>query len=171
MGLLRKIYDNFEEIVCTFFVAVMIFALTTQTLWRIVTGSSFAWTEELSRYSFIWAVFLAAALAVKRSAHVRITAQFIFLSLKARLVVRIICDLIWIGFNIFIVFVCWDTIQEGLEFPEISPTLQVVKAHVEMILPFSFLLTSFRILEDYYKRFKSKTLLDLVKYEEQQWVL
>lgn len=168
MQILRKIYDNFEEIVCTLFVGVMIFALTTQTVWRVFTGSSFAWTEELSRYSFIWAVFLAAALAVKRGAHVRITAQFSLMNIKARLFFRILSDLIWIGFNIFFVFTCWDTIQEGLEFPEISPTLQVVKAKVEMILPFSFLLTSFRILEEYYRRIKAHTLYDLVKYEEQQ---
>ncbi len=168
MQLLKKIYDNFEEIVCTFFVGVMIFALTTQTVWRVFTGSSFAWTEELSRYSFIWAVFFAAALAVKRSAHVRITAQFMKASLKTRLFFRVISDLIWIGFNIFFVFVCWETIQEGLDFPEISPTLHVVKAKVEMILPASFLLTSFRIIEDYVRHYRAGTLLAMVKYEEQQ---
>ncbi|MBR3664882.1 MAG: TRAP transporter small permease subunit [Desulfovibrio sp.] len=168
MQLLKKLYDNFEEIVCTFFVGVMIFALTTQTVWRVFTGSSFAWTEELSRYSFIWAVFFAAALAVKRSAHVRITAQFMKASLKTRLFFRVISDLIWIGFNIFFVFVCWETIQEGLDFPEISPTLHVVKAKVEMILPASFLLTSFRIIEDYVRHYRAGTLLAMVKYEEQQ---
>ena len=168
MQILRKIYDNFEEIICTFFVGVMIFALTTQTVWRFVTGSSFAWTEELSRYSFIWAVFFAAALAVKRTAHVRITAQFSLMNLKTRMVIRVISDLIWIGFNIFFVFVCWDTIKEGLEFPEISPTLQIIKAKVEMVLPLSFLLTSWRIIEDYWHHYKAGTLYDLVKYEEQQ---
>ena len=168
MQLLKNLYDNFEEIVCTFFVGMMIFALTTQTVWRVFTGSSFAWTEELSRYSFIWAVFFAAALAVKRSAHVRITAQFMKAGLKTRLFFRIISDLIWIGFNIFFVFVCWETIQEGLEFPEISPTLQVVKAKVEMILPISFLLTSFRIVEDYVRNYRAGTLYSMVNYEEQQ---
>ena len=168
MQLLKTLYDNFEEIVCTFFVGMMIFALTTQTVWRVFTGSSFAWTEELSRYSFIWAVFFAAALAVKRSAHVRITAQFMKAGLKTRLFFRIISDLIWIGFNIFFVFVCWETIQEGLEFPEISPTLQVVKAKVEMILPISFLLTSFRIVEDYVRHYRAGTLYAMVNYEEQQ---
>ena len=168
MQLLKNLYDNFEEIVCTFFVGMMIFALTTQTVWRVFTGSSFAWTEELSRYSFIWAVFFAAALAVKRSAHVRITAQYMKAGLKNRLFFRIISDLIWIGFNIFFVFVCWETIQEGLEFPEISPTLQVVKAKVEMILPISFLLTSFRIVEDYVRNYRAGTLYSMVNYEEQQ---
>ncbi|MCR4667704.1 MAG: TRAP transporter small permease subunit [Desulfovibrio sp.] len=168
MRILRALYDNFEEIVCTFFVGLMIFALTTQTVWRWFTGSSFAWTEELSRYSFIWAVFFAAALAVKRGAHVRITAQFTPMSLPVRLFFRVLSDLVWIGFNIFFVFVCWDTIKEGLEFPEISPTLHLVKAKVEMILPFSFLLTSWRIIEDYIHRLRAGTLLDLVKYEEQQ---
>ena len=168
MHALKKLYDNFEEIFCALFVGIMIFALTLQTFMRTITGASPAWTEELSRYAFIWAVFLACALAVKRGAHVRITAQFSLLGLKARLFFRILSDLIWIGFNIFFVFVCWGVIQEGLEFPEISPTLYVVKAYVEMMLPFSFLLTSWRIIEDYIKHWRAGTLLDIVKYEEQQ---
>lgn len=167
MQALKKLYDSFEEICCGFFVAVMIFALTLQTFMRSITGSSPAWCEELSRYAFIWAVFLACALAVKRGAHVRITAQFGPLGLKARLFFRVLSDLIWIGFNLFFVFVCWDVIKEGLEFPEISPTLHVVKAYVEMMLPFSFLLTSVRIVEDYVRHYRSGTLYDLVRYEEQ----
>lgn len=96
----------------------------------------------------------------------RITAQFGPIPLKLRMVFRVISDLIWIGFNIFFVFVCWDTIREGLQFPEISPTLHIIKAKVEMILPFSFLLTSWRIVEEYIVRWRKGTLLDMVKYEE-----
>ena len=62
---------------------------------RIAVGSSLAWTEELSRYSFLWAVYVGAALAVKRGGHVRITAQFMFLSTRWRLVLRAVGDIIW----------------------------------------------------------------------------
>ena len=166
MSFFKKCYDNFEEYVCAGLVFLMIFCLVLQVVMRIFTGSSFAWTEELSRYSFLWAVFVGAALAVKRGGHVRITAQFGRLGLKARLFFRVLGDAVWIAFNIYFITVCWETIQEGLEYPEISPTLGVVKGHVEMIIPFCFLLVSWRIVEQYWKHWRVGTLAGLVNYEE-----
>ena len=79
MSFFKQLYDNFEEGACALFVAVMVLCLFLQVAMRIAVGSSLAWTEELSRYSFLWAVYVGAALAVKRGGHVRITAQFMFL--------------------------------------------------------------------------------------------
>lgn len=166
MRFIKHLYDNFEEYVSALCMATMIFALVVQTVWRVFTGSSFAWTEELSRYAFIWGVFFAVALAVKRGAHVRITAQFMPFGTGVRLFFRFLSDLLWIGFNVFFVCVCWDTIQEGFEFPEMSPTLHIVKAKIEMIIPASFLLTSWRIVEDYFRHWRAGTLADMVRYEE-----
>lgn len=166
MFILKKLYDNFEEYACALFVLIMVLCLIAQVVLRVTIGSSLAWTEELSRYGFLWAVFLGAALAVKRGGHVRITAQFGKLGTRGRLFFRILADAIWIAFNIYFVTVCWETIQEGLEFPEISPTLGVIKAHVEMIIPASFILVSWRIVEQYIKCWRAGTLDSLVNYEE-----
>lgn len=166
MHFLRKLYDNFEEYACAALVGVMICCLTTQVIIRAILGTSLAWTEELSRLTFLWSVYVGAALCVKRNGHVRITAQFMKLPTAAKLFFRIICDAIWIGFNVFIALQSFEVIKEGLEFPEISPTLGVVKAYVEMIIPGGFVLMSWRIIEQYYKHWKAGTLADLVKYEE-----
>lgn len=96
MSFFKQLYDNFEEGACALFVAVMVLCLFLQVAMRIAVGSSLAWTEELSRYSFLWAVYVGAALAVKRGGHVRITAQFMFLPTRWRLVFRAVGDIIWI---------------------------------------------------------------------------
>ncbi len=167
MAFIKKLYDNFEEICCAFFLFVMIMCLVFQVVMRIFTGSSFAWTEELSRFAFIYAVFVATALATKKGTHVRITAQLSFFGCNGRLAFRIFSDILWIIFNLFMVYISWETIQGGLEYPEISPTLGVIKAHVEMIIPFCFLLVTWRILEVYYKHLKAGTLAELSVYEEE----
>jgi len=166
MSFLRKLYDNFEEYACATLVGIMIICLILQVFVRALFGTSLAWTEELSRLTFLWSVYVGAALCVKRGGHVRITAQFMKLGTSAKLFFRAICDAIWIGFNIFIALQSVEVIKEGLEFPEISPTLGVVKAYVEMIIPGGFVLMSWRIIEQYYKHWKAGTLADLVKYEE-----
>lgn len=166
MSVLKTVYDNLEEGACALFVGVMVVCLFLQVAMRIAVGSSLAWTEELSRYSFLWSVYVGAALAVKKGGHVRITAQFMLLSTRWRLIFRILGDIIWIGFSLYVAWIGLACIEEGLYYPEVSPTLGIVKAWVESIIPFSFVLVSWRIVEEYLVRWKNGTLEELVRYEE-----
>lgn len=166
MSILKKVYDYFEEGLCCIMLGVMILCLMAQVAARMTLGTSIAWTEELSRYTFLWSVFLGAALVAKRGAHVRVTAQFLWMGDKARMVFRVIGDIIWVCFLIFIAFSSLPVIEEGFEFPEISPTMGFAKAWVESIIPLSFVLVAWRVVADYYIRWKNGTLNGLVRFEE-----
>ena len=167
MSLLKKIYDNFEEGMCSIMLSVMILCLAAQVLIRITLGSSIAWTEELSRYSFLWTVYLGAALVAKKGAHVRVTAQFLKMNDTGRLFFRILADAIWICALLFISWNILPVIEEGFEFPEVSPTMHFAKAWVECVIPFSFVLIAWRVASDYYIRWKRGTLFNLVRFEEE----
>lgn len=151
MSALRYFYNRFEEIFSAFFLAVMIAALSLQVLVRATVGGAVSWAEELSRYTFVWAVYIGAALAAKRGAHVCINAQYLLFPVKARIVFRMIADAIWCGFNVFFAIHCIEMVAESFQFPELSPTLYIVKAWVEIIIPFAFLLMTWRIIELYIK--------------------
>ncbi|MDR1659721.1 MAG: TRAP transporter small permease [Desulfovibrio sp.] len=163
--MLRKLYDNFEEAFCVFTMAVMVACLTVQVLIRAIAGSSLAWTEELSRYGFLWTVYIGAALVAKHNSHVRITAQFLPMPVKARLAFRLLADVIWTALTLYIAWQSWTVIHEGMEFPEISPTLHIVKSYVEMVIPAGFALMAWRILENWMVRFRRGTLLELLREE------
>ena len=79
---------------------------------------------------------------------------------------RAVGDIIWIGFSLYVAWIGLACIEEGLYYPEVSPTLGVVKAWVECIIPFSFVLVSWRIVEEYVVRWRNGTLGELVRYEE-----
>ena len=166
MNMLKKIYDNFEEIVCSATLAVMILCLMAQVLVRMILGSSIDWTEELSRYTFIGSVFLGAALAAKRCAHVRVTAQFLWMNDTWRLFFRILIDAIWVACLLYVSWNCVPVIIDDFEFPEMSPTMHFAKAWIEIVIPASFTLAAFRIVMDYLKRWKNGTLNSLVRFEE-----
>ena len=53
MSFFKQLYDTFEEGACAQFVAVMVQCLFHQVAMRIAVGSSLAWTEELSSYSYL----------------------------------------------------------------------------------------------------------------------
>lgn len=165
MSRLRYLYDHFEEIFSSFFLVIMIGSLAFQVIVRATLGSAVSWAEELSRYTFVWAVYIGASLAAKKGAHVCITAQLLLVPPKVRLAFRILADFIWVGFNLFFVIHGMTMVAEAFEFPEMSPTLGIAKAWVELIIPVAFILMSWRTVELYIKN--RGHLLDLVKNVEE----
>ena len=140
----------------------MILCLTLQVFVRIVTGGALDWAEEMSRFTFIWAVYIGSSLAAKRGAHVRISVQFLLTPIRVRLFFRILADGLWVAFSIFFVVIGADMVAKALQFPEISPTLKITKAYVEMIIPIAFAMMSFRTVELYVRHWRQGTLSDLV---------
>ena len=161
--LLRTIYDNFEEAFSALCVGVMVACLMIQVGARWLSGDGVPWTEELSRFSFLWAVFLGAALVAKHGTHVRISAQYLLMPPKVRLVFRMFTDALWVCMNLYVAWLSVQVIESGLAFPELSPTLNIVRSYVEMIIPFGFVLMSWRIIESYIRRWRNGTLIDLVQ--------
>jgi TRAP-type C4-dicarboxylate transport system permease small subunit len=166
MLLLKKLYLHFEEYMAVIACAIMVLALTSQVLMRLFTGESFAWSEEMSRYGFLWAVYLGAAFAAKKAIHVRITAQFLKAGYKTRLFFRIIADALWVAGCLYIACQSWNNIEDGMLFPEISPTMHIAKVWIEIIIPISFVMVAWRIVEDWIVRCRNHTINELLKYEE-----
>jgi TRAP-type C4-dicarboxylate transport system permease small subunit len=161
-SLARKLYDHFEEVFSVVCIGTMVVCLFLQVGMRWTTGAGIPWSEELSRFAFLWAVFSAAPVLAKHGGHVRITAQFLLMPPKYRLGFRFCADILWIASNFLIAWWCWEVVRSGLEYPELSPTLNIVRGYVELIIPISFLLMNWRIAEGYIIRWRQGTLLDLV---------
>jgi TRAP-type transport system small permease protein len=61
-----------ERAVGVFLIALMVVTITVQVVTRYAFGQPLVWVEELATYSFIWSVFLGAALGLKEMRHIRI---------------------------------------------------------------------------------------------------
>jgi len=67
-----NILSVFLENTVAFLLAVFSVVIFLQVLTRFVIKMPLPWTEELSRYLFIWMVFLGSALGVRKALHYRI---------------------------------------------------------------------------------------------------
>lgn len=163
MSTIKKLFANFEEGTCMVLMTTMVMALTLQVFMRFVLSSSLAWTEELSRYSFIWTVYMGGVLAVKHTQHVRITAQFLVFPPKIRVAIMVMTDLLWMTANFVIAYYSIDALRGAFEFPEISPTLGIVKGYVEAMLPLSFLLMNVRMAMRYVGLIRKGELMSIAE--------
>lgn len=91
---------------CIFFL-VIVLQIVTRYL-----GISVIWTEEVANYSFIWAIFMGAAVMVNRREHFNF--DFIHRKLKGKNRVRlsIFNDVVLILFNFFIFLLGIQVVSE-----------------------------------------------------------
>ena len=90
---LASIWKNLEEYICCALLGVIMTLLMMQVCYRYFGGKSIAWSEEVSRFLFLYLVYFAASLAASKNLHIRVTAQLKQSSTSCRSSARCFCSL------------------------------------------------------------------------------
>lgn len=162
---MRKILlklDEFESYACQALLCLFVTLLFIQVILRVVFNYGIPWSEELSRFAFVWFVFLGASYAARLSAHNRVTFHLKLLPDKMRHGIEFIADMLWVAFNTLMTIKSIEVIESLMEFPFLSPALDWSMAILYFIFPISFTLTSIRILQvNYLKLVKGVKFKDV----------
>jgi TRAP-type C4-dicarboxylate transport system permease small subunit len=146
MKLLRTV-DKFEEILASLSLAVMVVLISMQVFFRYVLDNSLIWSEELSRYLLIWAVYIGCSFAAKEDRHLEVTFIRTLLGPRGNRVIISFSYLVTIIFCGFCVI--WGV--EMLEFlgrtGQRTQTLGVSVYWVYLSLPVGMALMGFRMLQ------------------------
>lgn len=145
-----KHLNNLEEYCCQVFLAFFVVLLFLQILLRQFFQYSLPWGDELATYVFVWFAYLGAVVATKRSAHNRVTFHFKFFPPIVKKVSEFSADMLWVGFNMYFVFLSYDFIFNRMNLFWKSQTLGVPMKYFYMILPLAFTLMTLRILWNNY---------------------
>jgi C4-dicarboxylate transporter DctQ subunit len=127
-------------------------ALTfTQVVLRFVFNNPQAWAEEVSRYLFVWIVFIGAAVAVAHDVHIRIDVFVKWLGPRAQWGLRLffcVVELICFAFVLYAgLVVSWR--NRGSEFytiPGLPQVLFYLAIPVSAVLMLIFTLHTLRRL-------------------------
>lgn len=156
-----KHINNIEEYLCSLLLATFVMLLFAQIVLRQFFQYSIPWGDEVSTYMFVWFAYLGAVVAAKMSAHNRVTFQFKWFPPIVKTISETIADLLWIGFNIFFVYLSYDFIFNKMNLFWKSQTTGIPMKYFYLILPIAFTLMSVRILWNMYLRlFKGIEALD-----------
>ncbi len=147
-----KKLDKFESYACQALLCLFVTLLFIQVILRVVFNYGIPWSEELSRFAFVWFVFLGASYAARLSAHNRVTFHLKWLPHRVRVSVELLADMLWIVFNTLMTIKSIEVIESLMEFTFLSPALEWSMAFLYFIFPISFTLTSIRIIQVNYMK-------------------
>ena len=140
-------YDKLEEyVLCAslVFTTLVVFA---QVIMRSIFNSSLTWSEELTRYIFIWQIWLGVSIAQRDKAHIKVELFNSFVkNEKVRAVVDIFATLILIAFNIFLVAKGSELVQQMIQRGNVSGAMRLPMYYVYAALPVSSFILTLRLL-------------------------
>ena len=144
---------RFEEIFAAIFLSVLVSTLTFMIAARYILHIPAHWAEEISRFAFVWLIYVGAVIAIKRGGHFRVTAQFNLLPEKLQKYKLLLGDAIWLSYNILLIKYGWDLVSA---YSELTPALRLPMKYAYSIIPFSFFIFSIRLIQFNYKQFRSQ---------------
>ncbi len=165
-GVVAWIDENFEKIFLIVGLLSIIFIISFQTFYRyIVTALSDSagaavWTEELSRFIFIWISYLALPIAIKTRSSIRVDIIYDKLSPRWQQVSWIVVDVAFLILTVVIFVAGVDLISKQLTRPTFSAAMGVPYIIPYAILPFGFGLKIIRLLQMLYKQVKICGIFD-----------
>lgn len=128
----------------------MTISIGLQVFMRYVMEDSLSWSEELARYLFVFFVYAGISYGVKMKRHVRVEAFTMWLPDKAQAVIRIVADLLFLVFALFLVRYGYETASRIFRLKQISPALELPMGYVYATLPFCFVLVTIRLVQSLY---------------------
>lgn len=149
-----KLYRHLDEHIETYLASVLIvfFSLLVifQVVMRYVFNSPLTWSEELSRFAFVWFVYVSASYAVRYQRHVKFNI-FVDLTRKfspfASLIIKFIALLFWIGFLIYLDYYSIQLVIDQFNTQQLSPANQIPMYLIYLGLPLGSFLMTFRVIQ------------------------
>ncbi len=144
MKLIHWLDDKLEMTICIILMSILSVVLAIQVFFRYVMGDSLSWSEELSRYMFVWLVYIGIAYGCKVMRHIKIDAGLYLFPKDARKYVVIIGDVIFLCFALVIVYYAYGLVVKQIKIGQLSPAMQIPMWIVYAAPMVGFTLTAIR---------------------------
>ena len=145
MCLLRWLDKNLEEFFLAVLLSVMVFTAGAQVYMRYIVNMSLAWSEELSRYSYVWSGFISIGYCYKRRSALRIDAMLKLFPRKACIVMEIFVNLLSTALFALLFYTSCKIISSRSILIQVSPALQMPMTVLYAAPVLGFLIALFRL--------------------------
>ena len=139
--------ENLEEI----FMVLALFAMTIimglQIVSRYILHISLSWSEEITRYIFIWAAFISVSLCTKKCISIKIDQFIKMFSKRGEAAFKLLNLVISLAFFLYLIPYAYRYLIGTIESGQVSPACQIPMAYVQSAPLVAFVLCSIRIIQ------------------------
>ena len=147
MKALKWLEKNAEEVVLCILLIIMSCVMFLQVIARFVFSNSLAWSEELTRYLFVWSTFIGISYCIRKRLTIQIEIVVDALPDKARTALLILVDLVQIVMFAYLVSPAFTYLQRTIENGQTSAAMLLPMEYVYAAPFIGFILAVIRPID------------------------
>ena len=147
MNILKWLDENLEKFILCAFLSIMIVVMGIQVTARYVLNSSLTWSEELTRFLFVWSAFLTLPYTIKFGLSLKIDQLLEVFPKGIRKFINIINHILMFVFFVFMFYHSTGVVQSAINSGQRSPALGIPMYIVQISSVVGFGLAAIRILQ------------------------
>ena len=145
--LLHGLDEYLEEVLLVILLAGMAVIKGIQVFCRYVLSMSLSWSEELTRYLFIWAGFLSISYCTKRCISIKIEQFVALFPKRGKALFKVINHTVELILFFYLLPFSWRYLNLAIATGQTSPALGIPMYLVQAAPLAGFLLAAVRILQ------------------------
>ena len=152
--ILHWLDDNLEEFLLIVFLIGMTVIMGMQVFCRYVLRMSLSWSEEITRYLFIWSGFLSVSYCSKKCLSIKIEQFVAIFPRRGRAIFKIVNHIFELIFFIYMIPFAYSYMMSAVESGQVSPACGIPMYYIQAAPLFSFVLVAFRVLQRWIIEFR-----------------
>ena len=137
--------ENLEEFILVIFLIAMTLIMGIQVLCRYVLGMSLSWSEELTRYLFIWCGFLSVSYCSKKCLSIKIEQFVAIFPRRGKALFKVVNHTFELIFFIYMIPFAWSYMMSSVHSGQLSPACGIPMYYIQAAPFVSFILVEFRV--------------------------
>ena len=154
MKIIKWLDDNFEEFILVILLLAMTLIMGIQVFTRYFLGHSLAWSEEITRYLFIWSGFISVSYCTKKCISIKIEQFISIFPKRGKAMIKLVNHTIEIIFFLFLIPYAYLYLKSAVVSGQTSPACGIPMYYIQAAPLFSFILVSIRIIQRWIEELK-----------------
>ncbi|HIW40747.1 MAG TPA: TRAP transporter small permease [Candidatus Mediterraneibacter vanvlietii] len=153
--ILKWLDDYLEEVLLAAALTAMAVIMGVQVFCRYVLGASLSWSEELTRYIFIWAGFLSISYCTKKCISIKIEQFVALFPKRGKAVFKVVNHTLELILFVYLIPFAWKYLMSAVANGQTSPAMGIPMYLVQAAPLTGFILAAVRVFQRWIIEFKT----------------
>lgn len=145
--------ENLEEMVMVICLILMTLIMGIQVFSRYILGMSLSWSEEITRYLFVWSGFLSVSYCTRKCISIKIEQFVASFSRKTKALIKVINHTIEFSLFAYLLPFAYQYFRSSIDSRQVSPACGLPMYIVQAAPLVSFVMVLIRIAQRWYIEF------------------
>ena len=146
----RWLDDSLEETLMVITLILMTVIMGIQVFSRYALGASLSWSEELTRYLFVWEGFLSLSYCTKKCISIKIEQFVAMFPRRGKAIFKLVNHTFELIFFFYLIPFAVKYLISAVESGQVSPACHIPMYYVQAAPLVSFVLVAIRIMQRWY---------------------